>query len=77
MKGTINPEHKRIVEAGGGEYVPGMLGDLVLFNSPLTGSTLALSERDLTAEAVHAKIEASDKTFPPHQWRQHARVEVL
>ena len=59
----VNNGHARIVEAGGGEYVPGMLGDLVLFNSPATGSTLALREADLTPEAVRQHIAESNARF--------------
>lgn len=56
-------EHKMIVEYGGGEYVPGMLGDLVLFNSRQTGSTLALPEKELTVEAVARRILLSNQSF--------------
>lgn len=58
-----NDNHARIVALGGGEYVPGMLGDLVLFNSPATGSTLALHEADLTPEAVRQHIAESNARF--------------
>jgi len=58
-----NKTHRRIVEAGGGIYVAGMLGPLVLFNSKATGSTLALPESHLTIKAVRARIAESDKTF--------------
>ena len=60
---TINARHKRIVEKGGGIYVPGMMGDLVLFNSSKTRSTLALPENQLTAEAVRMRIAESDILF--------------
>ncbi len=59
----VNETHKRIVEAGGGIYVHGMMGNHVLFNSPATGSTLALPEDGLTAEAVRAHIAESNKKF--------------
>lgn len=62
MKFT-NERHKRIVETGGGVYVPGTMDDLVLFNSPTTGSTLALQWHLLSAEAVRARIAESDKEF--------------
>jgi len=62
MKVT-NERHKRIVEAGGGIYVVGMMGDLVLFNSPTTGSTLALPGSLLSAESVRAHIAESDALF--------------
>jgi hypothetical protein len=55
--------HKLTVEEGGGEYVPGMMGDLVLFNSKQTGSTLALPEKLLTANAVARRIRTSDESF--------------
>lgn len=58
-----NAGHCTTVEEGGGEYVPGMMGDLVLFNSKATGSTLALPEKELTAEAVARKILLSNKSF--------------
>lgn len=62
-----NPRHKQIVEAGGGHYVPGMLGDLVLFNSPRTGTTLAVEEQYLSSEVVKTKIFASDREFAKYR----------
>jgi hypothetical protein len=58
-----NPAHREIVEAGGGEYVAGMLGDLVLFNSKKTRSTLAIPANQLTIEEVARKLLVSDKAF--------------
>lgn len=58
-----NPEHRAVVEAGGGAYVAGMMGELVLFNSPATGSTLALPENLLTKEAVECRIRESNAMF--------------
>lgn len=58
-----NDAHARIVGLGGGVYVPGMLGDLVLFNSPATGSTLALPASQLTPDAVRAHIAESNARF--------------
>ena len=55
-----NLEHKRIVEAAGAVYVPGMMGKLVLFNSRRTGSTLALPEAELTVDNVRAHVLESD-----------------
>jgi hypothetical protein len=55
--------HMDVVTLGGGDYVPGMLGDLVLFNSPATGSTLAIKESELTAEAVREHIAKSNAAF--------------
>lgn len=63
LKARWNDTHARAVEKGGGEYVPGMLGDLVLFNSPATGSTLALHEADLTPDAVRRHIAESNAKF--------------
>ena len=68
---------KRAVLAGGGEYVGLQQGihpspDLLLFNSPTTGSTLAIPITDLLlvtfsdsefSTAVRTKIAESDKTF--------------
>jgi len=61
---------KRHVLVGGGEFVgiqESLTPDtpsLVLFNSPTTGSTLALPVNDdFSAQAVHQRIEASDKAF--------------
>ena len=62
-----NARHRQIVEAGGGHYVPGMLGDLVLFNSPRTGTTLAVEEKYLTVEVVKTKIFASDREFEKYR----------
>jgi hypothetical protein len=59
----VNAQHARIVALGGGDYVPGMLGDLVLFNSPATGSTIALREADLTPDAVRQHIAESNARF--------------
>ena len=59
----VNKEHKAIVEAGGGIYVAGMFGPLVLFNSPKTGSTLALQENLLTSSAVRNRIRESNLEF--------------
>ena len=55
--------HRAIVEAGGGKYVRGMLGDLVLFDSPQTGSTLAIPEKHLTPANVAAKLKKSNRAF--------------
>lgn len=62
-KGRRNDAHARIVRLGGGDYVPGMFGDLILFNSPATGSTLALREADLTPDAVRKHIAESNAKF--------------
>ena len=59
----INASHKAIVEQGGGVYVAGMLGNLVLFNSPATDSTLALLESELTADRVAEHIAESNAKF--------------
>ena len=57
------PQYAMIVEAGGGIYKPGVLGDLVLFDSPATHSTLALHEADLTPDAVRRHIAESNARF--------------
>lgn len=54
--------HVRIVTKGGGQFV-GYFEHLVLFNSPATGSTIALPEKDLTEDTVSRKIAESNKTF--------------
>jgi len=59
----FNHQHRDIIEAGGGIYVPGMMADLVFFNSKETGSTLAISEHHLTSEAVRTKIAYSNAAF--------------
>jgi len=56
----------RLVAEGGGIWVGMQDGGalpFVLFNSPTTGSTLALTTAEITAEKVRAKIEASDRNF--------------
>ena len=63
VRKVVVQRHRKIVEAGGGEYVPGMFGNLVLFNSLETGSTLALPESDLTSENVRQHILESNKVF--------------
>ena len=54
------------VEPGGGVWVGIQDGGpylLVLFNSPKTGSTLALKASGLTASKVRAHISSSNKKF--------------
>ena len=83
MPNTLNPINKfpdrlrRAVLAGGGEFVGiqqglGPAPDLLLFNSPTTGSTLAIPITDLLlvtfsdsefSTRVREKIAESDKTF--------------
>ena len=58
----MNITHKEIVEAGGGRYV-GMMGELILFDSPTTGSTLALPPCLLSAASVRKQIAESDARF--------------
>jgi hypothetical protein len=67
----INEEHKRIVEAGGGIYVPGMMGDVVLFNGAYN-NTLGLHEKDLNPEAVRAKVLDSNAAFEAARRRKEA-----
>lgn len=56
-----------IVEAGGGVYQgifdPDANIYLVMFDSPATGSTLALPEHLLTSDTVRARIVESNKAF--------------
>lgn len=59
---------KRAVEAGGGVWVgiqecEGLKYDAVLFNSPETGSTLALKTTEITADKVRERIAASNALF--------------
>jgi hypothetical protein len=60
---------KSIVEHAGAIWVgvqegDGLYTDLVLFNSPQTGSTLALKDNEFfTIQAVQEKLAASNLTF--------------
>ena len=59
---------KKAVQDGGGKFVSVMdcspyAENLVLFNSPATGSTLALEVSLCTADAVKKRITESDETF--------------
>lgn len=61
---------RKEVEAGGGVWVgiqecEGWPYDLVLFNSPKTGSTLALSTAKISGQAVLDHIHASNR-----QWEE-------
>jgi hypothetical protein len=59
-----NPQHREIVEAGGGRYLcTGGLPGYVLFHNPTTGSTLALEEQNLTAVAVRFEIRKNNSDF--------------
>lgn len=71
MQGNV----QEVVQAGGGEYRGIQKGsrerripDLLLFNDPLTGTTLALviNERSITAQKVRSKIARSRETFRTH-----------
>lgn len=75
MLPRINPEHKAIVEAGGGRYVAetNLPADSVLFTSHQTGSTLCLPAKGLTPDAVRDSIATSNAKFPPQQWRVNVR----
>ena len=59
----VNPVHKAIIEEAGACYEPGMMGDLVLFTSFQTGSTLAIKESDLTVDAVRDHLALSNLKF--------------
>jgi len=63
MSKPVNESHKRIIEQAGAVYVPGRFGELVLFNSSETGSTLALPESELTVEAVKRHVQESNVKF--------------
>lgn len=63
MPHKVNPAHKLIVEAGGGVYEPGMLCNLVMFDSPDTGSTLAIPENELTPDNIREKIRLSNLQY--------------
>jgi hypothetical protein len=57
-----------LVEKGGGIWIgiqecEGMDYDLVLFNSPKTGSTLALKTSEITPLRVQKHIAVSDAKF--------------
>lgn len=60
---VVNQQHRRIVEEAGGIYVPGMQGDLVLFNSRETGSTMGMTENELNVPAVRDHIAESNARF--------------
>ena len=73
---------KACVEAGGGIWVGiqetgGHLHDLVLFNSPTTGSTLALKTTEITPELVKTKIADSDRTFAKWEDNWKAKNEKV
>jgi hypothetical protein len=69
----IKAKAKDAVEKGGGQWVGVQAGlpergipDHALFDSPKTGSTLALPmDKNLTADVVKAHIEKSDAEFGP------------
>jgi len=61
---------REVIKEGGGEYI-GMMEYLVLFNHPITKSTLAIPLRNLTIKAVRDKIERSSVEFGV----QHSSVE--
>ena len=83
---------KRAVLAGGGEFVGIQQGiypspDLLLFNSPTTGSTLAIPLTDAVlvtfsdsefSTAVRAKIVESDATFADRKiWIKASTLTTL
>jgi len=51
------------VEQGGGIWNGIQEPNLVLFNSPKTGTTLALKTTEITPELVRSKIQRSDAQF--------------
>ncbi len=57
---------QRMVELGGAQYGGPMetgRGTLHCFRDPVSGTSLALYERDLTVAAVEARVKASRITF--------------
>jgi len=54
---------KLAVEQGGGIWKGIQEPNLVLFNSPKTGTTLALKTTEVTPELVRSKIQRSDAQF--------------
>jgi hypothetical protein len=77
-------EHlKRVVIGGGGiwcgvqETIPGAGHDLVLFNSELSKTTLALADDEFfTVNSVHDKILQSDSTFKKAR-SQPANINIV
>jgi hypothetical protein len=64
----VEASARACVKEGGGIWVgiqeeEGMLYDLVLFNSPKTGSTLALKSTEITPEEVRRHIKNSNAKF--------------
>ncbi|PWT76225.1 MAG: hypothetical protein C5B59_07075 [Bacteroidetes bacterium] len=67
-KQDVEASARACVEEGEGIWVgiqegEGLYTDLVLFNSPQTGSTLALKTTEITPEKVREKIRRSDAAF--------------
>lgn len=65
-KPDLNAYYRRAVEVAGGQYVgiqEGGTFNLVLFNSPKTGSTLAVKEKDFTAVAVQNRLEQHEQEW--------------
>lgn len=58
---------QRIIESAGAQFCGSMAypprGTLVYFRDPVTGTSLALWERDLSAAAVQTRMENSRATF--------------
>ena len=64
----VEASARACVEQGKGVWVgiqecEGHYYELALFNSPKTGSTLAIKTTEITPELVAEKIAASDKLF--------------
>jgi hypothetical protein len=55
------------VEQGGGVWKGIQEPNLALFNSPKTGTTLALKTSEITPELVRSKIQRSDAQFARHK----------
>jgi len=65
---TYERYFRQMVEAGGGQWVgvqewEGKPYDLIMFNSPTTGTTLALRSDQIDAASVAERISESDEKF--------------
>ena len=65
---------REVIKEGGGEYV-GMMEYLVLFNHPITKSTLAIPLRNLTIKAARDKIGRSSVEFRAQRLSVDFRVQ--
>jgi hypothetical protein len=71
VKSDLEAYYRRAVEVAGGIYVGIQEGEsdgeksdgLVLFNSPKTGSTLAVKEENFTAVAVQNRLDRHEQEW--------------